>query len=120
MEYSGQLHLNDPPDTIANMFATVEIAGKQYVVAPGDTIIVDHIDGNVGDSIVFNSVLLYSDGTKTTVGTPTVAGVKVTAKISSQQKGEKLHVRRYKSKVRYRKKTGFRAHETTLVIEKIG
>ena len=120
MEYSGQLHLNDSPDTIATMFATVEIAGKQYIVAPGDTIIVDHIDGKVGEAKVFNSVLLYSDGTKTSVGTPTVAGMKVTAKITSQQKGEKLHVRRFKHKVRYRKSTGFRAHETTLTIEKIG
>jgi len=102
------------------MFATVEIAGKQYVVAPGDTIIVDHIDGDVGEAKIFDTVLLYSDGKKTSVGRPTVAGIKVTAKITSQAKGEKLHVRRYKQKVRYRKSTGFRAHETTLVIEKIG
>jgi len=102
------------------MFATVVIAGKQYMVAPGETIIVDHVDGIVGDTIVFDSVLLYSDGTKTHVGTPTVAKIKVTAKITSQEKGEKLHVRRYKQKVRYRKSTGFRAHETTLLIEKIG
>ncbi len=102
------------------MFATVVIAGKQYVVAPGDTIIVDHIDGNVGDSMTFDSVLLFNDGKKTEVGTPIVKGVKITAKITSQEKGEKLHVRRYKHKVRYRKSTGFRAHETTLLIEKIG
>lgn len=102
------------------MFATVIIAGKQYMVAPGDSIIVDHIDGIVGETKVFSSVLLYSDGTKTRVGTPMVAKVKVTAKITSQEKGEKLHVRRYKQKVRYRKSTGFRAHETTLLIEKIG
>jgi large subunit ribosomal protein L21 len=102
------------------MFATVIIAGKQYMVAPGDTIIVDHVDGEVGEAKVFDSVLLYSDGTKTLVGTPTVAKIKVTAKITSQEKGEKLHVRRYKQKVRYRKSVGFRAHETTLLIEKIG
>jgi large subunit ribosomal protein L21 len=102
------------------MFATVEITGKQYMVAPGDTIIVDHLDGNVGDTQVFDTVLLYNDGSKTTIGTPTVKGKKVTTKIVSQEKGEKLHVRRYKQKVRYRKTTGFRAHETTLIVEKIG
>ena len=84
MEYSGQLHLNSAPDTISSMFATVVIAGKQYVVAPGDTIIVDHIDGNVGDSMTFDSVLLFNDGKKTEVGTPIVKGVKITAKITSQ------------------------------------
>lgn len=102
------------------MFATIVIAGKQYMAAPGDTIVVDHIDGKVGDSIVFKDVLLYNDGKTTTVGTPTVKGKEVHAKITSQEKGEKLHVRRYKQKVRYRKTTGFRAHETTVVIEKIG
>jgi len=112
--------LNDSPDTIQNMFAIAQIAGKQYVVAPGDTIIVDHIDGNVGDVITLDSILLYNDGTKITVGTPIIPKMKVIAKIASQEKGEKLHVRRYKQKVRYRKTTGFRAHETTLVIEKIG
>lgn len=102
------------------MFATVVIAGKQYIAAPGETIIVDHVDGKVGDTILFDTVLLYNDGKKTTVGTPVVKGVKVSAKITSQEKGEKLHVRRYKQKVRYRKSTGFRAHETTLLVEKIG
>lgn len=102
------------------MFATVVISGKQYLVAPDDTIVVDHIEGAVGDNIVFDEVLLYNDGKKITVGTPVVKGVKVSAKITSQEKGEKLHVRRYKQKVRYRKTTGFRAHETTLHIEKIG
>ena len=112
--------MNDSPGTIPSMFATVVIAGKQYIAAPGDTIIVDHIEGKVGELVVFDTVLLFNDGKKTVVGTPVVKGVKVTAKITSQEKGEKLHVRRYKQKVRYRKSTGFRAHETTLLIEKIG
>ena len=112
--------MNSAPGTIPIMFATVVIAGKQYIATPGDSIIVDHVEGKVGDSIVFDTVLLYSDGKKTIVGTPAVKGMTVTAKITSQEKGEKLHVRRYKQKVRYRKSTGFRAHETTLLIEKIG
>ncbi len=80
----------------------------------------DSLEGKVGELVVFDTVLLFNDGKKITVGTPVVKGVNVTAKITSQEKGEKLHVRRYKQKVRYRKSTGFRAHETTLLIEKIG
>lgn len=106
-------------DTISDMFATVDIAGKQYIVAPGEDVIVDHIDGNVGDSVTFDKVLLFNNDKETFVGKPYVEGKKVTAKIKEQQKGEKLHVRRYKQKVRYRRTIGFRALETVLSIEKI-
>lgn len=102
------------------MFAVLEIAGKQYIAAPGETFVVDKIDGKEGETVVFDHVFLISDNEKTLVGTPTVKGKKVTAKIVKQGKAEKIHVRRFKSKVRYRKSRGFRALETTLQISKIG
>jgi len=101
------------------MFAIVQIAGKQYRVAPGEHIVVDKIPGKVGDEITFNEILLVSDDKKTTIGTPYVVGKKVTATISKQGLGEKLHVSRYKQKVRYRKTIGFRAHETELDIRTV-
>lgn len=98
------------------MFAVVRIAGKQYTVTPGETVVVDAIAGKDGDSVTFDEVLLVSDGQKTTVGTPTVKGIKVKAKIVKQQKGVKVDVLRYKSKVRHRRHIGFRAHLTELQI----
>jgi len=98
------------------MFAVVEISGKQYIAAPGEKLIVDRVDGEVGATLTFDHVLLTSDGKKVTVGTPFVKGAKVTAKVDTQGKGEKLNVRRYKQKVRYRKSIGFRAQETGLTI----
>lgn len=102
------------------MFAITVIAGKQYTVSPGDMLDVDRIEGKTGDSVIFDRVLLFDDGKKTSVGTPTVKGVAVKAKIAGQEQGEKVRVRRYKSKVRYRKSIGFRPQRTKLEIISVG
>jgi large subunit ribosomal protein L21 len=99
-----------------HMFAIVTISGKQYTVSVGDVIEVDKIEGKVGDTVSFDHVLVTGEKDKTIVGTPVVAGVKVKAKIAAQKKGEKIDVRRYKSKVRYRRQKGFRAQRTQLEI----
>jgi len=102
------------------MFTVVEIAGKQYRVSVGDVIDVSYIEGKVGTIMMFDRVLLVSRDKKTEIGTPTVKGVAVKAKIVSQEKGEKINVRRYKQKVRYRKSRGFRPLVTKLEIVSIG
>jgi large subunit ribosomal protein L21 len=102
-----------------HMFAVVSISGKQYKVSVGDVIEVDKIEGVAGDAVQFDTVLLTGDDKATKVGTPVVAGAKVKAKIIAQKKGEKIEVRRYKSKVRYRRQNGFRAFLTQLEITAI-
>lgn len=102
------------------MFAIVEIQGKQYRVAVRDVIDASYIEGKEGSTLTFDRVLLVSDDKKNRIGTPTVKGVSVKAKIIAQTKGEKLNVRRYKQKVRYRKSTGFRPLVTKLEIVSIG
>lgn len=101
------------------MFAIIQCTGKQYIVSPNDSITVQHLDGNVGDELNITDVLLVSDDKKTSIGTPYVKGAVVKAKIISQQKGEKITVRRFKSKVRYRKTRGFRPLETEIKIVSI-
>jgi large subunit ribosomal protein L21 len=102
------------------MFAIVVIAGKQYKVQKGDVLSVDKIEGNVGDALTFDHVLMVIDEKKTEVGTPVVSGTKVKAKIVAQEQGDKLNVRRYKSKVRERRSIGFRAQLTEIEIVAIG
>lgn len=114
------LQSNDCLGTIELMLAVVTISGKQYSVAKGDIVLVDKIEGKEGETINFDHVLLTSDKDKTNVGTPVVTGVKVKAKIVAQEKGEKLEVRRYKSKVRHRRKIGFRPLYTKLEIVTVG
>lgn len=101
------------------MFAIVEIQGKQYRVSKGEVLTVERMEGKVGETLEFDRVLLISGDKSTKVGTPTVKGAVVKAKILSHDKGEKLEIRRYKSKVRYRKHTGFRPQLTTLEIVSI-
>lgn len=102
------------------MFAIIEVAGKQYKVIPGDVIEVDKIEGEEGTKVNLESVLLLkAEKGEVEVGQPVLRGAKVTAKIVKQGKGDKIEVRRYKSKVRYRRQRGFRPFLTTLSIEKI-
>lgn len=97
------------------MFVIVDIGSKQYKVQKGDQLTVAKLAGTPGEILTFDRVLLVADG-KTKIGTPTVKDAKVTAKILSQEKGEKIDVRRYKSKVRERRHIGFRPLLTKLEI----
>ena len=72
-----------------------------------------------GDTVELDKVLLIADEDRVTIGTPTVEGAKVIATSQGEGKGKKIIVFRYKSKVRYRKKTGHRQFYTRLVIDKI-
>lgn len=101
------------------MFAIVVIGGKQFKVAVGDKIDIERMEGKAGDSVSFDRVLLISGDKTSKIGTPAVKGAVVKAKILSQEKGEKLEVRRYKQKVRYRKHRGFRPQITKLEIVSI-
>lgn len=102
------------------MFAVVTISGKQFTVKQGETITVEKIDGKVGDTLTFDHVLLTSKDGKTEIGTPVVTKAVVKAKIVGQEMGEKLAVRRYKQKVRYRRHVGFRPQITKLEIVSVG
>ena len=103
----------------SKIYAIVEFAGKQYKVASGQTIDVDHLEAPEGNAIELDKVLLIHSDAGVTVGTPTIEGAKVTAKVQGETKGDKLIVFRYKSKERYHKKTGHRQLYTRLTIDKI-
>ena len=101
------------------MYAIIETGGKQYKVAPGQTIDVERLDVAEGSSVNLDRVLLIAGDGKTTVGNPTVTGAKVVATSQGEGRGKKIIVFKYKPKVRYSKKTGHRQSYTRLTIEKI-
>jgi large subunit ribosomal protein L21 len=101
------------------VFAVVETGGRQYKVEPGQLVKVDHLAGDVNDEIRFDKVLLLSNDSGVTIGTPAVSGAAVRATIAEQTKGEKLVVFKFKSKKRYRKTRGHRSQLTVLKIEEI-
>lgn len=98
-------------------YAVVKIQGHQYKIAEGEEILVDKVKDT---KKVEADVLLVADGAKVKIGKPVVKGAKVTFKVlKDEEKGEKIHVRKYKAKSRYRKHTGFRAVFTRLLVQKI-
>jgi large subunit ribosomal protein L21 len=102
------------------MYAIVETGGKQYRVKPGDTIAVERIDGEPGEVLDLGRVLLVAgNGQGTRIGSPGVEGAVVRAEVVEHARGEKIIVFRYKSKVRYRRKTGHRQALTRLRITDI-
>jgi large subunit ribosomal protein L21 len=69
------------------MYAVIKTGGKQYRVAQGDTLRVEKLPGNVGDTVTVGDVLLVGEGESVKVGAPTVSGAKVQAKIVAQDRG---------------------------------
>jgi large subunit ribosomal protein L21 len=97
-------------------YAVIKIQGQQYRVSEGDEILVDKIDGKKPEY----EVLLTKKNDKTDVGRPALKKDKVKIKVIDEAvKGEKMHIRTYKAKSRYRRKKGFRPLYTKLRIEKI-
>jgi large subunit ribosomal protein L21 len=102
------------------MYAILETGGKQYRVQPGDTINVERLPAEPGETLELGSVLLLAgDGERARVGTPSVPGAVVRAEVVEHARGDKIIVFRYKSKVRYRRKTGHRQALTRLRITDI-
>ncbi len=101
------------------IYAIIESGGKQYKVAPGQTIDVERLDITEGAAVELDKVLLIADGDKLTVGNPTIDGARVLAIAKGDTKDKKIVVFKYKPKVRYRKKTGHRQIHTRLTIENI-
>lgn len=100
-------------------YAIIETGGKQYRVQPGKSISVEKIEGEAGSTVELDRVLLVSEDDKLSVGTPTVEGAKVVAEVTEQGRAKKIIVLKYKSKTRYRVKTGHRQWLTKLAIKEI-
>ncbi len=101
------------------MFAIIETGGKQYKVTEQDIIFVEKLNVNEGDEITFDQVVALSGDNGFVVGTPVVAGAKVTASVLKQGKNKKIYVLKYKSKKNEKKKIGHRQPYTKVQITKI-
>ena len=100
------------------MYAIVESGSKQYRVAVGDTLVVDHVVGAEAGSEHTLDVLLLG-GDEVRVGNPKVAGATVTARVVEHFLGEKITTFKYKRRQRTRVKTGYRHTHTALEITAI-
>jgi large subunit ribosomal protein L21 len=101
------------------MYAIVEIAGTQVKVEKDKFYYTPLLEGNDGDKIEFDNVLLVDNDGKVVVGSPSIKGSKVTGKILGQQKGDKVIVFKKKRRKGYKVKNGHRQQFTKILIEDI-
>ena len=100
------------------MYAIVSIAGQQFKVAKDQQIFVHRLQGDEGASIEFDSVLLAENEGKFKLGTD-LKNAKVSAKIVSHLKGDKVIIFKKKRRKGYKKRNGHRQYLTQIVIEGI-
>lgn len=101
------------------MYAVIETGGKQYRVAPGETVRVEKLDVEAGKSIDLDKVLLIQDDKAIRIGKPTVEGAKVKAKVVAHGRGEKVRIFKMKRRKHYRNQAGHRQDFTELEITSI-
>lgn len=101
------------------MYAIVEIAGQQFKVEQEKKLFVHRLDAEAGDSVDFEKVLLVDNDGVVAVGTPIVAGAKVTARVLEHVKGDKVIIFKKKRRKGYKKKNGHRQQLTQIQVETI-
>ena len=101
------------------MFAVIKTGGKQYKVAKDDVIRVESLAGEAGDTIALEEVLMVGTEGDVKVGSPTVAGAKVSAEIVEQTRNKKVIIFKKRRRQNSRRKNGHRQHVTVLKITDI-
>lgn len=90
------------------MYAVVKIKNQQYRVTPDLTLQVPLLDGEPGDKLSFDEVLMLADGDDIKVGAPTVAGATVAAELVEHGRSRKIIIFKKKRRKNYRRKNGHR------------
>ena len=101
------------------MYAIIETGGKQYRVEQGMKLAIESLPGDPGATLVFDRVLVLGEGPVTRVGTPVIAGAKVSAKIIEHGRADKVVVFKMKKRKKHRVHRGHRQHETRIEITSI-
>lgn len=102
------------------MLAVIKAGGKQYTVKAGDKLKIEKLEQAVASELSFIPLLVAEeDASMVEVGNPEVKGKTVTAKILAQGRHDKVHIIKFKNKVRYRRKNGHRQPFTEIEITAI-
>lgn len=101
------------------MYAVLETGGKQYRVAAGDTLEIERLAADAGQTFTFDRVLLVNKDGQVAIGAPTVSGAKVLADVVEHIRGEKKVIWKMKRRKGYHKKQGHRQELTVVKIKEI-
>jgi len=101
------------------MIAVIETGGKQYLVKTDQTLKIEKIEGNEGEKVVFDKVLLTAkdDGSDVKIGTPYLEGVILETEVIKQGRSKKIRVVKFKRKTRYHKVRGHRQHFSQIKVK---
>jgi large subunit ribosomal protein L21 len=100
-------------------YAVIRTGGKQYRVAPGDLVRIEHLEGDVGSAVEFGEVLLASADDAVRIGTPLVSGARVRGTIVAQGRDRKILIFKKKRRKNYRRRRGHRQSITTVRVTEI-
>src|SRR5579872_5944536 len=101
------------------MYAVIETGGKQYRVAPGQTIEVDTIAGDIGAPVEFDRVLALSNDANELVLGDDLKTARVRGKIAAHGRGDKILVFKFKRKKQYKRTIGHRQNYTQVKVNEI-
>jgi large subunit ribosomal protein L21 len=101
------------------MYAVIETGGKQYRVAPGDTVQVETLAGEPGDAVVFNRVLTIVGDSNELVTGADLANARVRGVIAEHGRGDKVIVFKFKRKKQYKRTIGHRQNYTAVRVDEI-
>lgn len=101
------------------MYAVIQTGGKQYKVTEGEILKVEKLDGEAGDKLTLDQVLMLKDDNGIKIGMPTVKDALVTVEVIEQGRSKKITVYKYKKRKNYRRKQGHRQAYTKIKVEKI-
>jgi large subunit ribosomal protein L21 len=104
---------------VMGMIAVIQTGGKQYKVSEGDEIQVEKLDGNVGESVDLDKVLICGEGESAKVGTPFLEGCSVVCEVTEQYRDKKIIVFKKHRRKNYRRKNGHRQSLTRLKVTAI-
>lgn len=101
------------------MYAVIQSGGKQYRVAPGETVRVEKLAGKVGAKVTFDSVIAVHNDEKKLVAGKDLSGASVVGKIVAQGRSPKLTVLKYKKGNQYKIQRGHRQDYTAIEVSEI-
>ena len=101
------------------MYAVFRTGGKQYRASKGERVRVEKLVADVGADVEFDQVLMVGEGADIKVGAPLVAGGKVSAKVVSQGRDEKIMIIKFRRRKHYRRTQGHRQAFTEVEITSI-
>ena len=100
-------------------FAIIETGGKQYKVSTSKILEIEKLDAKKGETIKFKNVLLLNDNKNTEIGSPSIEGATVEAKLLDNVKDRTILVFHKRRRKNSRKKNGHRQQHSKIQITKI-